>query len=274
MTEIRQDSPQENVPRTSEGVGDRIETRRIPRVDGVREMIREPLRLLVGRLQAGLGDNLQSVTVVGSSLTEDYQPATSDINTVVVVNQQDMMALNAVASLARPMSRQKVAPPLLMTPSYIERSRDVFGVEFLDFQLAHETILGADPFTSLHIEKKDVRLQCERELKATLVRLRQGYITAAGDRTMIRDILISTGKGLAPLARAMLWLRDVERPKTMEAALRRAGDEFQVDLNAAVAAERWRYERPRLTEAEVRSVFTALLAAVDRLAAIIDELEV
>ncbi len=273
MTEIREGPPQENIPGVSEEAAKKIETRSIPRLEEVRLTIREPLRLLVERLQAGLGDNLQSVTVVGSSLTEDYRPATSDINTVVVVERHDMMALNAVASLARPMSRQKVTPPLLMTPSYIERSRDVFGVEFLDFQLTHKTILGDDPFAALHIEKKDVRLQCERELKATLVRLRQGYVTAAGDRTMIRDILISTGKGLAPLARAMLWLRDVERPKTMEAALRRAGDEFQVDLNAAMAAERWRYERPRLTEAEVGRALAAILAAVDRLTTIIDEFE-
>jgi hypothetical protein len=184
-----------------------------------------------------------------------------------------MMALNAVAALARSMSRQKVSPPLLVTPAYIERSRDVFGVEFLDFQLTHETILGDDPFTSLHIEKEDVRLQCERELKATLVRMRQGYITAAGDKAMVQDILISTGKGLTPLARAMLWLRDIERPKTMEAALRRAGDEFKVDLTAVVAAERWRYEKPRLTEPEVRSAFTAILAAVDGLTTIIDQFE-
>ena len=61
-----------------------------------------------------------------------------------------------------------------MTPHYLACSRDVFPVEFLDFQLVHETILGEDPFVSLQVDKAHVRLQCERELKATLVRLRQG----------------------------------------------------------------------------------------------------
>lgn len=273
MAEIREGPPQESVPRTPIEPGPAAEMRRLPGLDGVRESIRAPLRMLVERLQAGLGDNLQSVTVVGSSLTEDYQPATSDINTVVVVERHDMPALNAVAALARPMSRQRISPPLLMTPTYVERSRDVFGVELLDFQLTHETILGADPFAALHIEKGDVRLQCERELKATLVRLRQGYITAAGDKAMVQDILVATGKGLAPLARAMLWLKGVERPKTMDAALRKAGDEFQVDLSAAFAAARWRHEKPRLTDAELQSACAALLTAVDRLTTLIDEFE-
>ncbi len=244
-----------------------------PRLDALRETIRAPLQLLADHLRVRLGDNLRSVTVVGSALTEDYQPGVSDINTVVLLGEHSIMALNTVAALAGPLNRNKLSPPLLMTPSYIERSRDVFGIEFLDFQLTHETIWGEDPFAPLHIEKKDVRLQCERELKAMLVRLRQGYIAAAGDRKVVRDILISTAKGLAPLVRAMLWLKDSERPQAMEPAVRRAAGAFNVELDAVIAAERWRYEKPRLTDADVEKHFTAIVDAVDRLTATVDQLE-
>ncbi len=160
-----------------------------------------------------------------------------------------------------------------MTPLYIERSRDVFGVEFLDFQLTHRTILGEDPFIAVQVEKDDVRLQCERELKAMLVRLRQGYVAAAGDKGLVEDILISTAKGLVPLVRAMLWLSGIERPQTMETALKKAAVQFQVDLEAVVAAERWRYTKPRLTQADIQSAFTAILEAVDRLTTTIDEMK-
>lgn len=244
-----------------------------PRLDALRETIRAPLQLLADHLQARLGDNLRSVTVVGSALTEDYQPGVSDINTVVLLGEHGITALNAVAALAGPLNRNRLSPPLLMTLSYIERSRDVFGVEFLDFQLTHTTILGEDPFASLPLEKKNVRLQCERELKAMLVRLRQGYIAAAGARKLIRDILISTAKGLAPLARAMLWLKDLERPRAMEPALRRTAGAFDVELDAVIAAERWRYEKPRLTDADVEKHFTAIVEAIDRLTTTIDRLE-
>jgi hypothetical protein len=244
-----------------------------PQLDTVRETVREPLRNLVHQLQTRLRDNLRGVSVVGSALTDDFQPDASDINTVVLLDRHDATTLNEVASLARPLSRQRLSPPLLMTPFYIERSRDVFGVEFLDFQLTHQTILGADPFDTIHVEKADVRLQCERELKAMLVRMRQGYVAAAGDKGLVQDILISTAKGLAPLARAMLWLNDRERPRTMEAALKKAADQFDVDLDAAIAAERWRYARPRLTQADIQSAFAAILDAVDRLTTTIDEMK-
>jgi hypothetical protein len=249
------------------------DTRTAPRWDGIPETIREPLRLLVERLQAGLRDNLKSVTVVGSSLTQDFQPKISDINTVVLLDTYNSPALSAVALLAPQMSRHKFSPPLLMTAYYIDRSRDVFGVEFLDFQLVHETILGEDPFASLPFDKKNVRLQCERELKAMLVRLRQGYLASGGDKRMLRDILISTAKGLTPLLRAMLWLQDIDRPKTMDATLRKAAGQFDVDLGAVLAAHQWRQEKPRATDAEMESTFVAVLDAVDRLTTIVDALE-
>ncbi len=242
-------------------------------LDRIRATLREPLRLLVEHLRAALRGRLQSVTVVGSSLTEDWQPGSSDINTVIVLEPLDIATLNAIAALAKPMSKHRLSPPLLMTPAYIDRSRDVFGIEFLDFQLRHETIVGADPFASLQIEKADVRLQCERELKATLVRLRQGYIAAAGNKKLVRDILISTAKGLAPLAQALLWLKDMERPKTMAAALQKAAGEFQVDLNAVVAAERWRYEKPRPTDADIQNAFAAVVESVEFLTTMVDEFE-
>jgi hypothetical protein len=248
-------------------------THTVPRLDNIRESIREPLRLLVERLEAGLGDNLKSVSVVGSSLTQDFEPKISDINTVVLLDAYDIPALDAVAVLAPSLSRHKISPPLLVTPFYIDRSRDVFGVEFLDFQLIHETVLGEDPFAPMQFDKQDIRLQCERELKAMLVRLRQGYIAAGANRRMVRDILISTAKGLAPLLRAMLWLTDADRPKTMDSTLRRAAGEFEVDLGAVLAAHHWRREKLRLTDAEIESSFVAVLDAVDRLTTIVDGLE-
>jgi len=243
------------------------------RLDGIRESIREPLRLMAEHLEAGLGERLGSITVVGSSLTDDFRPGASDINTVVVLERYDTAALKTVASLAKSMRSRRLSPPLLMTASYVDRSRDVFGVELLDFQLAHQTIFGEDPFAGLEIAKGDVRLQCERELKAMLVRMRQGYIAAAGNRKLVRDVLISTAKGLAPLVRAMLWLRDIDRPPTMQAALRKVGQEFKVNLDAVIATERWRHEKPRLSDLEIENAFETIVGAVDVLSTTVDELK-
>jgi hypothetical protein len=243
-------------------------------IDALEVRIRDPVKEFAERLSSALGNNLQSITVVGSGLTEDYRAGQSDINTVLVLGRQNLESLNAVASLARPMRRKKISPPLLMTQSYIERSRDVFGVEFLDFQLAHETIMGDDPFVRLDLDKKDVRLQCERELKAMLIRLRQGYIASAANKKLVRDVLISTAKGMAPLLRAMLWLKDVERTARAEATFRKAAGEFSIDTDPLTTAAKWRYEKYHLSETEMETAFESVCSVVEEFTLIVDKLKV
>jgi hypothetical protein len=244
------------------------------KVDTLNIVIRDSIKDFAERLLTALGDNLQSITIVGSSLTDDFSPGQSDINTVLVLAKQNLSSLNAVAPLAKPMGRKKISPPLLMTQSYIERSRDVFGVEFLDFQLAHETIMGDDPFTSLEFDKKDVRLQCERELKAMLIRLRQGYIAAAANKKLVRDILISTAKGMLPLLRAMLWLKDTDRSARAELTFSKAAEEFSIDTNPLKSAIKWRHEKIRLSEEEMENAYESIYSLVEQLSDIVDKLKV
>ncbi|MFH1718611.1 MAG: hypothetical protein ABIF19_14750 [Planctomycetota bacterium] len=244
------------------------------KLDAIDAQVRDGVNAFCEKILPALGDNLRSITVVGSSVTEDFKPGLSDINTVLVLGRQNLPSLNALAALVRPMSRKRISPPLLMTASYIERSRDVFGVEFLDFQLSHRTILGDDPFASLTFEKKDVRLQCERELKAMLIRLRQGYIASAADRKLVRDILISTAKGLEPLLRAILWLRDIERAAGAERTFKKAAGELSINLDSVTAAGQWRRRKIRLSETEMQNSFESIYSTIDQLADAVDRLEV
>ncbi len=244
------------------------------KLDTLHDQIRDQVKDFAEKLMEALGDNLQSITAVGSSLTDDFRPGQSDINTVLVMDEQKLSSLNTIAAMAKPMSRKKISPPLLMTPSYIERSLDVFGVEFLDFQLTHQTVLGDDPFADLTFNKNDVRLQCERELKAMLIRLRQGYIAAAANKKLVRDILISTARGLAPLLRAMLWLKGIDRASGSEATFVKAADEFSVKTDSLVTAGKWRQEKTRLGETEMENAFESIYATIEQLADIVDELEV
>jgi len=244
------------------------------KLDALPEHIRDSIKYFTDKLTSELADNLQSITVVGSSLTGDFRPGQSDINTVLVLDKQSLSSLNAIASQAKPMRKKRISPPLLMTESYIEQSLDVFGVEFLDFQLTHKTILGSDPFESLSFDKKDVRLQCERELKAMLIRLRQGYIASAANKKLVRDVLISTAKGLTPFLRAILWLKNIDRPVQAEPTLSKAAEMLSVNLESLEAARNWQNQNARLGEVEIENAFELVYTTVEKLSLIVDKLEV
>jgi len=244
------------------------------KLDSVRQEVRGPLKFFAEKLAAALTDNLRSITVIGSSLTEDYRNGQSNINTIVVLNKQDIDSLKLIAGMAKQMSKKKLAAPLLMTDDYIERSRDVFGIEFLDFQLTHQTILGEDLFEKLTFSKSDVRLQCERELKATLIRLRQGYIASASQKRLVRDIVISAVSGLTPLLRAMLWLKDAERPNKAEPTFTKAAEQFSIKADPLIQVRKWRYEKTRPNEGEITAAFKSIYAVVEQLTVIVDKFEV
>lgn len=243
-------------------------------LDAVREDIREPLSFFANKLREQLNEKLESITVVGSCLTNDFRPSKSDINTVLVLKKQDHASLNRIAGMAKVMKKKNLSAPLLMTSEYIKRSADVFPIEFLNFQHIHHTIFGDDPFSEVQITKGDVRLQCERELKASLIRLRQGYISSAANKKLVRDVLISAGKALAPLLRAMLWLNAAEMPETEEGTFRKSKEQFEINTGALLEAASWRREKVSLSQEKVESNFEGIYNTIEKLAFLIDKLEV
>jgi hypothetical protein len=226
------------------------------------------------RVQTALKDNLQSITVVGSCLTGDFKAGISDINTLLMVQEQHQGVLMGLAGLVKSLRKDRFSAPWVMTVDYVDRSRRVFGIEWLEFQLLHRTILGPDPLMGLTFQKPDVRLQCERELKATLVRLRQGYIAAAGDKTIVRDLLIAGASSIVPALRAMLWLVDLERKVGRGPTCHEAWEALGIDTQVLTSVWSWYYQNVRPSGEDLQSAFDAVYATVDQLAYFVDDLEV
>ncbi len=243
------------------------------KLDGLQMQIKEPVSLFATQLAADLADNLVSLTIVGSSLKEDYNPSQSDINTVLVVQKQDLEMLNKLAAMGKQMGKKRIKAPILMTSEYIDRSRDVFSVEWLDFQLNHQTVLGADPFETLQFDRQHVRLQCEHEFKSVLIRLRQGYIRSANKSRNICDLLAEASHGLLPYLRAYLWLKDSERPVTAEKTILKAAEVLATPLDALSSTLQFRYAKIKIADSEVNKLFAQLYDTVEALAEPVDQLE-
>ena len=243
-------------------------------LQGIPVSIHRPLTDFVQRVQALLKDNLQGITVVGSCLTVDFRPGISDINSILMLHEHHQGVLVGLAGLVKPLRNNRFSPPLVMTEDYLNRSQRVFGIEWLEFQLIHHTILGPDLLTGLSFQKSDVRLQCERELKATLVRLRQGFISAAGDKTLVLDALISTAKALGPILRAILWLVDLDRTPDREPTYRQVWEVFGIEAQGLASVWSWHDPNHRPTEKDLQTAFDSVYGTVDQLAYFVDDLEI
>ena len=161
-----------------------------------------------------------------------------------------------------------------MTPAYINASLDVFPVEFLNIKLLHHTVFGEDIFQNLEIKNTDLRHQCEREIKVKLISLRQGFISAAGDKKILGRGFIDSIAGYMPLFKGIIELLGNNPP-------RNNGDILSVlEETTGVRTEAFKLvlKHKRLDTIpsidQLNTVFEDYYSALEKLGEITDALEV
>ena len=227
------------------------------------------LEVLLGDHQ----DKIHSVYIVGSALTRDFDPKISDINSVIVLHEMDLKFLELLAPLGRKYRKKRISAPLIMTPAYIDNSRDVFPIEFLNIKLLHHTVFGQDIFKALYIDRSDLRHQCERELKVKLIGLRQGYLSAAGDQKILARGFADSIAGYMPLFKAIIVLLGRETPQNNPEILSALTEitGIRTDAFKQVLALKCRQTRPTIEKLNI--VFEDYYEIIEQLGEMIDALD-
>ena len=60
-------------------------------------------------------DKIHSIHVTGSALTEDFNPATSDINSILILHKMDLKFLEDFAPLGKKFGKKQISSPHTMT---------------------------------------------------------------------------------------------------------------------------------------------------------------
>lgn len=189
------------------------------------------IRPFLERLLQDSCNIIDSIYVVGTATTEDYDPKKSDINSLFVVKTEDIGFLKMLASLQKRFRRKRIAIPTVLTLKYIAKSIDVFPLEFLNLKLLHVTAFGQDIFENLEIERKNLRLQCERELKSKLIWLARGYISFWNEKDRMREFVVASLKDYIPLLRGIIFLFGKEPPVRQMEVIELSGQMLKIDAD-------------------------------------------
>ena len=230
---------------------------------------RPELQALLGGLQEALGPRLEAVVLYGSAARGDYRQGTSDLNVAVVVAALDRAALEALTRPVVEWVKGRQTPPRLLTRALLASSLDVFPVEILDLRAHHVVLHGTSPFAGLVIRTEALRLQCERELREKLMRLREGYVTAHASKGALRDLLVDSYTSFMALFRGCLHLLGAPVPSDADEAAQafcaRAG------LDPAPFLEVGRLRRGASGRGgDLREVFSGYYDALTRAADLVD----
>lgn len=218
-------------------------------------------------------DNIHSITITGSALTDDFDPKKSDVNSVFVLDEMDLKFLEILAPLGKKYGKKRIAAPLIMTPEYIKDSLDVFPLEFLNIKLLHKTIFGEDLFQDLKIDPSDLRLQCERELKVRLIGLRQGYLSCSGDRKILTDMFIDSFSGYIPLFRGIIVLLGKEPPLTNHDVLTALEEVSGINTRVFRTVLKEKKQKTKLSMEQLNTIFEDYYTAMEKLGDITDDIK-
>lgn len=144
---------------------------------------------MVERLERSAGASLRAVVLYGAAARGDYYEANSDINLLIVVEDLELATLRSLGAPLRWWLGKRLPMPRIFSPRLIAEAEDVFPIEFLDIAAHHRILYGEDPFAGLEVHTDHLRLQCERELREKMMRLREAYIAAHGRTRPMRRLL-------------------------------------------------------------------------------------
>jgi len=220
------------------------------------------------------GDRLRSIIVYGSSTGVDFLPSKSDTNLLFVFNHITAETLRSSLPQIRAGFSKRIPAPLFLTRDDIISSLDVFPLEYLEMKWNHVLLYGEDLLGDLRIDREKLRLECEEQIRAKLIRLRQAYLEMAHRRRGVEILLKESLSSLIPLFRGVLYLQHGTDPpvkkeeviKAMETVLERNAQVFLTVLHD-------REQDERIGEQDAQVFLGSYLSALEQLVQVIDRME-
>jgi hypothetical protein len=244
----------------------------VKNLDNLHESVRSSVETYCERLISVLGSNLKSIAVYGSATGPDFIPGRSNVNLVVVLEHLDQSALEALLAMVKWGKKKNIVPPLLLTPGYIEASLDVFPIEFMDIRQSQALLVGEDHFSKLEVRPEHVRLECESQLKAAVLRTRQAFLEVGLAKKGAEAVLHASLTSLIPVFRAMLRLKGRDVPVRKVEVVDAVGKAFGVDPGPFKAILHDKVGDEKIGGKEAHHVLADYVGDIEQLARKIDEI--
>jgi len=95
--------------------------------------------------------------------------------------------------------QRRVAVPLMLSGDELQRTLDIFPLEYAAIAADHVVVRGTDPFAGLAIPAADLRRAIEAQAKSHLIHLREAYLESSGDATRIARFVSASAAPLRAL---------------------------------------------------------------------------
>jgi hypothetical protein len=224
----------------------------------------------VAELGRACGERLLAVALTGEAASSGYRSGRSSLSLAVVVDKVAADILDAIRPLVRRWRGSRIATPLVLDPLYIETSRDVFPLEFLDLLDRHRLLTGRiDPFADITVERGHLRIELEEQLRGKMLHLWELYLETHRPGRLARA-LIHTLPHFYILLRGMLFLREEDRPTDPIELVSAVETAYRLELPGFRELESLRAAGSRVRRSAAGPLFVRYLDEVGQLVRVVD----
>jgi hypothetical protein len=232
------------------------------------------MRAWLAPVRTALGPEFLAAYLHGSVLAHGFDERRSRVNLLVVTRSLTLEVLDAVRGALPEDRKLPHVSPLFLTQRQIEKSLDVFPIEWIDIQERHLMLEGQDVLGAFEVPRSNLRLQIEQELREKLITLRQAYLASGRRPDALEVVIKAAASSMSTLCRALLRLSGESPPEHASQVIERVAERFGLDAQALLGAHVVRHGERRTRGAELATVYRRFLVEVERLVNAIDEMRV
>ena len=210
------------------------------------------------------------MVLYGSAAAGDHVGKRSDYNVLVVAEKLGVAELRALAKPSTAWRRAGNPSPLFFTLDRLQKSADVFPIELLDIKESHRVLLGRDLLDEVEVDRENLRLVVERELKSNLIRLRENFLLTEGRPKRVVDLMIDSLSTFLVLFRAALRLYQEEVPPLKLDALRALANHVRFDTEVFQSVEELKEGRRSTKDSDPLALFEAYLKTIESVVDAVD----
>lgn len=231
--------------------------------------LKSNLNSFIDGLKNTYGEDLISVSLYGSAASGEFVDRHSNLNLLVLLKSTGLRDLKKASGLV---GKYRTISPLFLTESYIASSSDTFPVEFLDMRENYSVLYGKDALKGIVVETKNLRFQCEQELKSKLINLRQLYLLINKDKLALRNLLFKSFNSTMHILRNVLRLKGKAAPYKKEDVLKELVSEFNIDIGIWGKIHSAKKSEIKLSRYDIEPLFVNFVSELEKIVDVVDKI--